>query len=91
MRRTIPSFDVKGACQAFYKWKKHKKADIMTFRNNAIPICNHRHDGAHAPHTVEGRFGRFHEGILEKLTRNRMQTPRNRRPTSRASFTKNLR
>ncbi len=30
-----PSFDVKGACQAFYKWKKHKKADIMTFRNNA--------------------------------------------------------
>ena len=30
-----PSFDVKGACQAFYKWKKQKKADIMTFRNNA--------------------------------------------------------
>ena len=30
-----PSFDVKGACDAFYKWKKHKKADIMTFRNNA--------------------------------------------------------
>ena len=30
-----PSFDVKGACQAFYQWKKHKKADIMTFRNNA--------------------------------------------------------
>ena len=30
-----PSFDVKGACEAFYQWKKHKKADIMTFRNNA--------------------------------------------------------
>ena len=30
-----PSFDVKAACEAFYKWKKHKKADIMTFRNNA--------------------------------------------------------
>ena len=30
-----PSFDIKGACEAFYQWKKHKKADIMTFRNNA--------------------------------------------------------
>ncbi|MEM8752081.1 MAG: NAD(P)/FAD-dependent oxidoreductase [Pseudomonadota bacterium] len=30
-----PSFDIEGACKAFYEWKKHKKADIMTFRNNA--------------------------------------------------------
>ncbi len=30
-----PSFNVKGACEAFYQWKKHKKKDIMTFRNNA--------------------------------------------------------
>ncbi len=30
-----PSFDVEGACQAFKEWKGHKKADIMTFRNNA--------------------------------------------------------
>jgi len=30
-----PSFDVDGACDAFYQWKKHKKADIMTFRNNS--------------------------------------------------------
>ncbi|MEL7463301.1 MAG: NAD(P)/FAD-dependent oxidoreductase [Pseudomonadota bacterium] len=30
-----PSFDIKGACEAFYQWKKHKKKDIMTFRNNA--------------------------------------------------------
>jgi trimethylamine monooxygenase len=30
-----PSFDVEGACQAFKAWKGHKKADIMTFRNNA--------------------------------------------------------
>ncbi|MGB0853129.1 MAG: NAD(P)-binding domain-containing protein [Pikeienuella sp.] len=30
-----PSFDVEGACKAFYEWKGHKKADIMTFRNNA--------------------------------------------------------
>ncbi|MGB3244534.1 MAG: NAD(P)/FAD-dependent oxidoreductase [Sulfitobacter sp.] len=30
-----PSFDVEGACQAFKAWKGHKKADIMTFRDNA--------------------------------------------------------
>ncbi|MEM6987492.1 MAG: NAD(P)/FAD-dependent oxidoreductase [Pseudomonadota bacterium] len=30
-----PSFDVDGANDAFFQWKKHKKEDIMTFRNNA--------------------------------------------------------
>ena len=30
-----PSFDVDGACEAFFEWKDHKKADIMAFRNNA--------------------------------------------------------
>ncbi len=30
-----PSFDLDGACEAFYQWKKHKKQDIMTFRNNS--------------------------------------------------------
>lgn len=30
-----PSFDVDGACQAFYDWKDHKKKGIMTFRDNA--------------------------------------------------------
>lgn len=30
-----PSFDVDGACEAFYAWKEHKKEDIMAFRNNA--------------------------------------------------------
>lgn len=30
-----PSFDVDGACEAFFQWKKHKKEDIMTFRNNS--------------------------------------------------------
>ena len=30
-----PSFDVEGACQAFKAWKGHKKANIMTFRDNA--------------------------------------------------------
>ena len=30
-----PSFDVDGACEAFFEWKEHKKADIMAFRNHA--------------------------------------------------------
>ena len=30
-----PSFDVEGACQAFKQWKKHKVANIMTFRDNS--------------------------------------------------------
>ncbi len=29
-----PSFDVDGACAAFFAWKKHKKENIMTFRNH---------------------------------------------------------
>ncbi|MEQ8653907.1 MAG: NAD(P)/FAD-dependent oxidoreductase [Kiloniellales bacterium] len=29
-----PSFDVDGACEAFFQWKKHKKEDIMRFRDN---------------------------------------------------------
>ena len=30
-----PSFDVDGACEAFFEWKDHKKQDIMAFRNHA--------------------------------------------------------
>lgn len=30
-----PSFDVDGACAAFFEWKEHKQEDIMTFRNKA--------------------------------------------------------
>lgn len=30
-----PSFDVDGACEAFYQWKKHKAQDIMAFRDNS--------------------------------------------------------
>ena len=30
-----PSFDVDGACQAFFEWKGHKGEDIMAFRNNS--------------------------------------------------------
>jgi len=29
-----PSFDVDGADEAFFQWKKHKKQNIMTFRDN---------------------------------------------------------
>jgi trimethylamine monooxygenase len=30
-----PSFDVEGACEAFFEWKEHKTENIMTFRDNA--------------------------------------------------------
>ena len=30
-----PDFDIEGANDKFFQWKKHKKQDIMTFRNNA--------------------------------------------------------
>ena len=30
-----PSFDVDGACEAFFAWKDHKKEGIMTFRDHA--------------------------------------------------------
>jgi len=30
-----PSFDVDGANEAFFQWKKHKKKSIMEFRNNS--------------------------------------------------------
>ncbi|NNE25153.1 MAG: NAD(P)/FAD-dependent oxidoreductase [Rhizobiales bacterium] len=29
-----PSFDIEGANDRFFQWKKHKKENIMTFRNN---------------------------------------------------------
>ncbi|AVW92560.1 NAD(P)-binding domain-containing protein [Celeribacter baekdonensis] len=30
-----PSFDVDGACEAFFEWKHHKVEDIMGFRNHS--------------------------------------------------------
>lgn len=30
-----PSFDIDGACLAFFEWKQHKSEDIMGFRNNS--------------------------------------------------------
>ena len=46
-----PSFDMKAACQAFYEWKKHKKADIMTFRNNGYtsPMTGTKAPEHHTP------------------------------------------
>ncbi|MGK7754312.1 MULTISPECIES: flavin-containing monooxygenase [unclassified Roseovarius] len=37
-----PGFDVEMACQQFYAWKKHKKKDIMTFRDHGYvsPMTN---------------------------------------------------
>lgn len=29
-----PSFDIDGACEAFFEWKKNKKKGIMSFRDN---------------------------------------------------------
>lgn len=46
-----PSFDVDGANAAFFKWKKHKKEGIMTFRNNAYvsPITGTLAPAHHTP------------------------------------------
>jgi len=30
-----PAFDVDGACETFFQWKKHKGKDIMGFRDNS--------------------------------------------------------
>ncbi|MFN7003706.1 MAG: NAD(P)/FAD-dependent oxidoreductase, partial [Roseinatronobacter sp.] len=30
-----PSFDIDGASEAFFEWKKHKGKDIMAFRDNS--------------------------------------------------------
>ncbi|KMW57788.1 flavin-containing monooxygenase [Candidatus Rhodobacter oscarellae] len=46
-----PSFDIQAANQAFYEWKKHKKADIMTFRNNGYtsPMTGTKAPEHHTP------------------------------------------
>jgi hypothetical protein len=64
-----PSFDVDGACEAFFEWKDHKKQDIMTFRNHAYNVGHHRHDGAGPPHAVEGRAGGFDGKLSQELIR----------------------
>ncbi|MEM7438704.1 MAG: NAD(P)/FAD-dependent oxidoreductase [Pseudomonadota bacterium] len=46
-----PSFDIQAANQAFYEWKKHKKKDIMTFRNNGYtsPMTGTKAPPHHTP------------------------------------------
>jgi len=46
-----PSFDIAASNKAFYEWKKHKKADIMTFRNNGYvsPMTGTKAPPHHTP------------------------------------------
>jgi trimethylamine monooxygenase len=46
-----PSFDVEAANHAFYEWKKHKKKDIMGFRDNGYvsPMTGRRAPPHHTP------------------------------------------
>jgi trimethylamine monooxygenase len=46
-----PSFDVDAACQAFYEWKKHKKKNIMEFRNHGYtsPMTGKQAPPHHTP------------------------------------------
>ncbi|WP_422027341.1 NAD(P)-binding domain-containing protein [Roseovarius sp.] len=46
-----PSFDVDKACEQFYEWKKHKKQDIMAFRDNGYvsPLTGKQAPAHHTP------------------------------------------
>lgn len=46
-----PSFNVQAANEAFHAWKKHKKKDIMTFRNNGYisPMTGTQAPAHHTP------------------------------------------
>ncbi|QYX55264.1 NAD(P)/FAD-dependent oxidoreductase [Roseovarius sp. SCSIO 43702] len=46
-----PSFDVEAANQAFYEWKKHKKKNIMEFRNHGYtsPMTGTKAPPHHTP------------------------------------------
>ena len=46
-----PSFDVEAANQAFFEWKKHKKENIMTFRDNGYtsPMTGTKAPAHHTP------------------------------------------
>ena len=46
-----PSFDVQAACQAFFEWKKHKKENIMTFRDHGYvsPLTGKKAPTHHTP------------------------------------------
>ena len=46
-----PSFDIEAANQAFFEWKKHKKENIMTFRDHGYvsPMTGNRAPPHHTP------------------------------------------
>ena len=46
-----PSFDIQAANQAFYEWKKHKKQNIMEFRNHGYtsPMTGTKAPPHHTP------------------------------------------
>ncbi|MEM0922212.1 MAG: NAD(P)/FAD-dependent oxidoreductase [Pseudomonadota bacterium] len=46
-----PSFDIDAANQAFFEWKKHKKKNIMTFRDNGYtsPMTGTKAPPHHTP------------------------------------------
>ncbi|MEM7179146.1 MAG: NAD(P)/FAD-dependent oxidoreductase [Pseudomonadota bacterium] len=46
-----PSFDIEAANQAFFEWKKHKKQNIMTFRDNGYvsPMTGTKAPAHHTP------------------------------------------
>ncbi|MEL6479207.1 MAG: NAD(P)/FAD-dependent oxidoreductase [Pseudomonadota bacterium] len=46
-----PSFDIEAANQAFFEWKKHKKQNIMTFRDNGYtsPMTGTKAPPHHTP------------------------------------------
>ncbi|MEQ9259246.1 MAG: NAD(P)/FAD-dependent oxidoreductase [Roseovarius sp.] len=46
-----PSFDIEASNKAFYEWKKHKKKDIMTFRNHGYtsPMTGKKAPPHHTP------------------------------------------
>ena len=57
MDTDYPSFDLDGACDAFYQWKKHKKKDIMTFRDNSYKSVITGTMAPIAPYRLERRAG----------------------------------
>jgi hypothetical protein len=75
-----PSFDVAAADEAFFQWKKHKKQDIMAFRDNAYvsPMTGTMAPKHHTP-WVEAL-----DDSLESLSAGACLTGQNCQPPARA-------
>jgi hypothetical protein len=63
-----PSFDVDGACEAFFEWKDHKKKGHHGLPQQRLQVGDHRHDGPGPPHALEGRAGRFDGKLSAELS-----------------------